>query len=413
MKRSEIALFLVLLPCFSVLADQEYSEVRINGISGESVAATYLDSAILVNPALPALNIRKDNAVVMPVRAPALGVEMVDRDRMSEIIDSFSNAYNELALAITITGNNNSHYHDQRIRDSRALKGSSAYVSAISGLSVAFPYQNMPMAIFFQSELSAIDVEDIAFSDSGQSDTAQSNAAMSRMGSLNNLDVNIAAEVDALEPQGQMIGGTVSDLGVALSFPLSIVNMPISMGISPKLQRIDTYSYVANGNHFGDSDFDEAQYRNDESHFNVDIGIAIQPLDGLTLAVSGRNLISQSVDSIKVDRQSFTYQVEPLVTAGVAYDWSMLSVSSDIDLIENQKFKELDGAQYWRLGGEVRAFDWMSVRVGYRHDMKDSSADIYSLGSGFMIGESFSLDFTGMFGDGDAIGGVLQTSYHF
>ena len=189
--------------------------------------------------------------------------------------------------------------------------------------------------------------------------------------------------------------------------------MPISVGISPKFQRIDTYNYVVSANNFDSSDANDAKYRNDEATFNLDVGVAMEPIDGLVVGVSGRNLISKDVETVETQGRKFTYQVEPLYTAGVAYDWDSLTLTSDIDLNAHQRFDEIDGTQYWRLGGEVRATDWLALRLGYRHDMKNSTSDIYSLGTGLAFGQAFYLDFTGMLGSDDAIGGVLQTSYHF
>ncbi|WP_220769652.1 conjugal transfer protein TraF [Shewanella sp. MBTL60-007] len=397
MKLQKIALACALFPCFLANAGQEYYEARSDAMGGAGVAASNKEGAAFVNPALLAINAHKDNSTVLLL--PVLGVDAADSDDMIDKFDSLIDSYDALEAAIDAENSDDiAEFRDDLVGDIESLKGSSAYASAGLGFSIAIPYQRMPMAIFYKSYVNAVGVADIAQSD---------------IDTLNNLDPNNPPEVSDLDSQGQVVGGAVSDLGVALSFPLSIVNMPISVGISPKLQRIDTYNYIANANNFDASDFDDAKYRNDETNFNLDIGVAMQPFDGLTLGLSGRNLISQEVDTIEVEGQKFTYSVEPLVTAGVAYDWNRVSVTTDVDLIENKRFKELDGTQYWRLGGEVRAFDWMALRLGYRHDMKDSTANLYSLGTGFAFGESFFLDFTGMFGDDNAVGGVLQTSYHF
>ena len=154
-------------------------------------------------------------------------------------------------------------------------------------------------------------------------------------------------------------------------------------------------------------------YRNDETHFNVDLGVAMQPITGLTLEVSGHNLIGKQLNVSELDWQPLSYQIQPLVKAGVTYDWQYLSLSTDIDLVEHKQFEQLDGTQFWRVDGEVRAFDWMSVRLGVRHDIKQPTTNIYSLGSGFTFGDSFFLDFTGTYSKGNAVGGVLRTSYHF
>ncbi|MFA0373247.1 conjugal transfer protein TraF, partial [Vibrio sp. 10N.222.54.F6] len=91
--------------------------------------------------------------------------------------------------------------------------------------SVAIPHQRMPIAIFYKSYVNAVGAANIAQAD---------------IDALAALDPVNPPEVTDLLSEGQVIGGAVSDLGVALSFPLSIVNMPISVGISPKFQRIDT-----------------------------------------------------------------------------------------------------------------------------------------------------------------------------
>ncbi|MFT5788468.1 MAG: hypothetical protein ACI8SJ_000571 [Shewanella sp.] len=397
MKLCKLALLCTLIPSFFAYSGQEYYEARSDAMGGAGVASSNNEGAAFVNPALLGLNAHKDNSAVLLM--PVLGVDMADSDNMIDKFDSLINSYDGLAAAID-AGNSADIdvYRDDLILDLESLQGTSAYASAGLGFSVAIPHQRMPMAIFYKSYVNAVGVANIAQSD---------------IDTLTNLDVNNPPAVTDLASSGQVVGGAVSDLGIALSFPLSIVNMPISVGISPKFQRIDTYNYIASANNFSASDFDDVEYRNDETTFNVDVGVAIEPINGLVFGLSGRNLISQDVDTIEVEGQKFTYRVEPLVTAGVAYDWSILTVTTDVDLIENKKFKELDGTQYWRLGGEVRAFDWMSLRVGYRHDMKDSTANIYSIGSGFAFGESFFLDLTGMFGSDEAIGGVLQTSYHF
>lgn len=237
--------------------------------------------------------------------------------------------------------------------------------------------------------------------------------AQSDIDNLNALDPNNPPGLADLDPQGTVVAGVVSDLGVNLSFPLSIVNMPIAVGISSKFQRIDTYHYVVSANNYEVSDFDYSKYSNDESTFNLDVGIAMEPVEGLVLGLSGRDLISQDVETVEAQGRKFTYRLEPQFTAGIAYDWESIVLTSDIDLNAYKRFEEIGATQYWRVGGELKATDWFALRLGYRYDMKDNTENIYSLGTGFEFGRVFSLDFTGMVGSDDAIGGVLKTSYHF
>ncbi|QFU21215.1 conjugal transfer protein TraF [Shewanella eurypsychrophilus] len=386
-----------ILISLTAIAGQQYYEARSDAMGGAGVASSNREGAAFINPALLALQAPKFNNFAMLL--PVVGADGADSDQMIDKFDSLQDSYDALDAAINASDAVAVDLHrDDLVNDLGSLKDNNAYVSAGLGFSIVLPTHRMPMAVFYKSYIDAIGVAAIAESD---------------IDSLNALDPNNPPVLADLDSQGAVVAGGVSDLGVALSFPLSIVNMPIAIGVSPKFQRIDTYNYVVSANNFDSSDFDDSQYRNDDTTFNVDVGIAMEPLSGLTVGLSGRNLIKQNVETIESQGRKYTYQVEPLFTAGVAYDWDSLTLTSDIDLNDHKRFKEFSGTQYWRVGGELKATDWFALRLGYRHDMKDNTANIYSLGTGFEFGRVFYLDLTGMLGSDDAIGGVLQTSYHF
>lgn len=381
----------------SALAGQQYHEARSDAMGGASVASSNPEGAAFINPALLAVHGPKYSGGV--VMFPALGVDMGNVSDLNDKFDALQLSYDGLENAINaadIAGIEN--YRSALITDLQSLEDEHAYASVGLGLSVVLPTKRMPMAIFYKTYIDAVSVAAIEQSD---------------LDLLNDIDPNAPPVLTDLDSQGAVVAGAVSDLGVALSFPLSIVNMPIAIGISPKLQRIDTYNYVISANDFDTSDFDDDKYRNKETAFNLDIGVAIQPTAGMVLGLSGRNLVSQKVDTVESLGRQFTYRVEALYTAGVSYEWNRLSVTTDIDLNKHQGFDQIDSRQYWRLGGEIKATDWFALRFGYRRDLEDSTADIYSVGTGFRIGRSFNFDLTGMVGSDDAIGGVIQTSYHF
>ncbi|MBW8183263.1 conjugal transfer protein TraF [Shewanella nanhaiensis] len=397
MKKLKYAVYFALLLPFNVMAGQQYYEARSDAMGGTGVASSNREGAAFINPALLALQAPQFNDFSLLL--PVLGADGADKDQMVDKFDALEESYDGLEAAINASNAAAiDRFRTDLIGDLESLKDNTAYVSAGIGFSLVIPNHKMPMAVFYKSYIDAIGVTVIEQSD---------------IDDLTVLDPNNPPEVSDLDSQGAVVAGAVSDFGVAISFPLSIVNMPISVGISPKFQRIDTYNYVVSANNFESSDFNDSKYRNDESTFNLDIGVAMEPIEGLVVGLSGRNLISQDVDTVEAQGRKFTYQVEPLFTAGVAYDWKSLTLTSDIDLNAYKRFDELEGTQYWRLGGEVRAMDWLALRLGYRHDMKDNTSNIYSLGTGFSIGQAFYLDLTGMVGSDDAIGGVLQTSYHF
>ncbi|WP_150104369.1 conjugal transfer protein TraF [Shewanella sediminis] len=275
--------------------------------------------------------------------------------------------------------------------------GASASYDAHGDFSVVAVNESVQMNVFYNTYADAIGVNaiDIEAFESSEALKVQE------------------AELMDLDSKGILVAGAVSDFGVALSFPLSIVNMPISVGVSPKLQKIDTYNYEAVINSFEPRELDDASYRSDETTFNLDIGVAMEPVEGLVVAMSGRDLISKELEAVESQGKTLSYRVDPKFAAGVAYDWNRLTFTTDIDLNPIKRFDETVGTQYWRFKGEVRATDWLALRLGYRHDMKDNRASVYSLGTGVELGQVFSLDFTGMVSSDDAIGGVLKTSYHF
>ena len=398
MKMLKLALScaLILSPSMAI-AGQQYYEARSDAMGGAGVASSNREGAAFINPALLALQAPKFNNFAMLL--PVIGADGADKDQMVDKFDSLQDSYDALDAAIAAGNATAVDLHrGELVSDLESLKDNSAYVSAGIGFSIVLPTHKMPMAVFYKSYIDAIGVAAIVQSD---------------IDSLTALDPNNPPALTDLDSQGAVVAGVVSDLGVALSFPLSIVNMPIAVGISPKFQRIDTYNYVVSANNFEASDFDDSKYRNDEATFNLDVGVAMEPVEGLVLGFSGRNLISQDVETVEAQGRKFTYQVEPQFTAGIAYDWESIIVTSDIDLNAYKRFEEIGATQYWRVGGELQATDWFALRLGYRHDMKDNTANIYSLGTGFEFGRVFFLDFTGMVGSDDAIGGVLQTSYHF
>ncbi|MCE9679253.1 conjugal transfer protein TraF [Shewanella sp. AS1] len=380
-----------------VVAGPQYHEARSDAMGGVGVASSNPEGAAFINPALLAIHAPDQRGGVMML--PVLGAEVSNLSDFQDQFDETQATYDDLDVAI-LTGNVNEidSLRTQLIQDLQGLDNQMAFGNLGMGLSLVLPTKKMPIALFYKTYIDAVGVADVAQTD---------------IDDLQNIDPNNPPALRDLDSQGVVLAGAVSDFGVALSFPLSIVNMPISVGVSPKLQRIDTYNYVISANNFDYSDFDDDKYRNSDNAFNLDIGLAMQPVEGMTLGLSGRNLISHNVDTVVSDGRSFTYHTEARYTAGIAYEWGIFNVASDLDLSTNESFDVLGQTQYWRFGGEMKPMDWVALRLGYRLDLEDTVADIYSFGAGFSIGSTFNLDLTGILGTDDTVGGVIQTSYHF
>ncbi|MBT1444142.1 conjugal transfer protein TraF [Shewanella sp. JM162201] len=376
---------------------QDVMDARSDAMGGTGVASASLASAAWLNPALMSLPEYQtgDAALLIPV----LGAEVADKDNLADKFDSLEDNYDGLDAAID-SGDVDAidRYRSLLLADLKGLDGNSGYASAGIGVSFTLPSSGISWGLYYKSYLDGIALADVSDAD---------------LLLLETLDPENPPALEDLTSQGRVIAGAQSELALAVSVPLSIVNMPVTVGLTPKLQRIDSFNYAVSANNFDAGDFDSDDYRNNESGFNLDAGIAIRPLENLTFGLIGRNLIERELDTVESEGVMATYRVGPMVTAGVSYRMGALQLSTDLDLTDNEKFVGLDGTKYWRVGGEWQAFDWLALRAGYRHDINDLTSDIYSFGTGFSIGSGFKLDLTGMWGEDDALGAVLQSSYHF
>lgn len=376
-------------------ASAQRIDARTQAMGGAALASANRDGAPVINPAL--MSLRRSDEVTLVL--PMIGAEAADRDNMVDKLDVLQDHYDALDSAIAhrdVTAIETNR--DLLLADLHGLAGNRANVNAAVGLSLVLPSFSFDVGLFYQTYLDAVGLTDISAA-----------------------DLTYLAQIDPLNPlmledltsSGSVLAGAVSDFGVALSMPLQWGEMPVAIGISPKFQRLDSYHYRVSANNFDGDDFSDSKYRTETTGFNLDVGLALQPMAGLTVAVTGRDLLSQSLATVVNGGQQFTFQVKPVYQAGVAYDWQHASLSSDIDLSSQKRFAGEPGQQFWRLGGEYRPWSWLALRGGYRRDLEQGGMTLYSLGAGVLIGNTVNLDITGMLGDEDAAGVVLQSAFYF
>ncbi len=81
----------------------------------------------------------------------------------------------------------------------------------------------------------------------------------------------------------------VSEYGLALAYPLTLAGTPVSIGITPKLQRVDTWNYNEYISHYSPSDFHIDEWKHSERGGNVDVGFFEQLTLEWTVGLTGRN----------------------------------------------------------------------------------------------------------------------------
>ncbi|MGI2261285.1 conjugal transfer protein TraF [Shewanella sp. GXUN23E] len=203
-------------------------------------------------------------------------------------------------------------------------------------------------------------------------------------------------------------------LSLATRFSVPVIG-GIAVGVTPKVQRLDSYLYVANISNYDSDDYFDDQYMTDTTGFNFDVGAHAQ-IGPAMVGLVARNLISRDVVNVAGEKLS----LKPTVTAGAAVDIVGVSLELDIDLIEDKSFV-INGAeaaflkprQWARLGAEVDVFEFIQLRAGYRNDMSGNYDDFYTVGLGISPFDTVTIDLAGEFGQNDELGGALQLGVKF
>lgn len=216
-----------------------------------------------------------------------------------------------------------------------------------------------------------------------------------------------------LKSKGYGRAAIVSDYGVAIARQFDLSGVPVSVGITPKLQKTWLYNYTVSIYNFDSDDINSSRYRNDDTGFNVDAGLAADFGENWTVGLTGQNLFSRDIDTKEVDGVRDTYQISPVVTAGAAWHNDLVTLTADGDLTETKGFKSEDTSQYVGVGAEVTPLSWLAVRAGYRADMKGNDSNVFTGGVGFAPFNAVHVDLMGLYGEDETWGAGAQLSMTF
>ena len=198
----------------------------------------------------------------------------------------------------------------------------------------------------------------------------------------------------------------------------------MSLGLTPKYQRIDTYNYAVSPDNFDNDNFDDDQFLDDTGEFNLDAGLAVEPgVPGLTVGLMVRNLREIDITTVTTLGQSFDYQLAPQATLGVAWELGSLTLAADADILELERFRDADLAaagqaltddvRLVKVGAELDVLGWLQLRGGYESDMEDTLDGAISAGIGLSPFEVLRIDVAGTYVDEQSFGGVVQLSLTF
>lgn len=413
-------------------AANTWSEARNDAMGGTGVASANYGSAVLINPALLAKSQPDDDVSVV---IPSVGGQITDKDNLrdqiddiSDEIDHYKNVLDNLTPEGILLDPGGTLNQFQSAAGDLAgqlndLRGKTARANAGAGIAVSVPTSAVSLAFVTKAYAHArvssnIDQSDIDYLRNIQNSdvfaaTEAANAVLNGSDQITN-NLNSTASGKA---------AIVSDYGIAIARKFDIGGVPVSLGVTPKLQQTWVYNYTTSIDDYHSDDWKDSKYRNDDTGFNVDAGIAADFGENWTVGLSGQNLMSRDIDTqdVRIKNNATgvttnykdTYQIRPLVTAGVAWHTDLLTLTADGDLTETKGFKTEDDSQYVGVGAEVTPLSWMAVRAGYRADVKGNDSNVFTAGVGFAPLNTVHVDLMGLYGEDQTWGAGVQLGLTF
>jgi hypothetical protein len=396
LKKSKIAIAVGVLSVSNIALADNFN-ARIAGMGGVGVASSKYDTASSTNPALLTNYGEKDDIAII---LPSVGLEASDKNDVIDAIDDIPDFYDDLEDAIDAGDTSSANdFKDKIISRLIDVDGSPITVDAGVGLSVSIPNDFVAIAVSASGNAELAGVINFDANDESVINSAIFNEDSDE---LENIDSGVIA-----------IGAVVQELSVSFAKEFEAYNYKYSIGISPKYQSVETFLYQELVSDADQDDFDSNQFTTDDSNFNIDIGAALFLNDNVTIGLNIRDLISQEYDTTNFTGISDTYELNPLVTTGIAYDTEMFTIAFDIDLTKTEGYSLIDDSQMARIGAEFDAWGWAQIRLGYRHDIKDTRDDVATIGLAFSPFNVFHIGLTASAGENETYGAGIELKATF
>lgn len=392
----------------SAMAAGTWYDARNDAMGGTGVASSLYGSAVLANPALMTRAKPDDNVSII---FPSAGIQITDKDDLinkvddiSDTVDRYRSLIDNFTLADYFRVYPELRAASGDVADKLSdLRGNKASGSAGVALAVTIPNETLPFAFITKAYGSA----------HVRANVAQSDIDYLR-GVANGTVLPLPGDQDNLRSTAKGLAALVTDYGVAIAHEFSLGGQPVSVGVTPKVQKTWLYNYTASIYNYDKNDINSSEYRSANTGFNVDVGLATTFAENWTLGVTGQNLVSRDLQTKEVNGYRDTYQIRPLVTTGLAWDKGPFTLTGDVDLTETKRFKSQDSSQYAAVGAEYRVLEWLQLRAGYRADMRSNDENVATAGFGLSpFNNAVHLDLAGSVGAKNTWGAMAQLGFNF
>jgi hypothetical protein len=310
------------------------------------VSATYL-TAPFYNPALGAIYRRNDDAGML---LPGIGLSYSDENQLVDNIDTMADLINGVDISDPDTYTQEKIDQLDAVMDDMQGDNARLELGMVAAFGIPNPY--LSTTLFGKAFAESFVAPDIAEEDT----SLPGNVAIIDRATNSNIN---AVSIGFLEA------------GASFAKYQTVFGQHMSFGITPKIQRINTYVYSASVENYDLSEVFENS--TSESTFNIDIG-AMWFYGPLRIGFAGTNLVSRDVEtqiiSTSSGDKSFTYQLRPQYTIGAGFVADYFSLSADYDLNEDKRFDQFeDNTQWARVGMEIDVMRQLQLRAGYKKNL--------------------------------------------
>lgn len=123
-----------------------------------------------------------------------------------------------------------------------------------------------------------------------------------------------------------------------MAHPFTFLGLPVSVGVTPKVQEIDTWNYNATIFDNYSEEWRHGKSKSAKAAGNVDLGFSADLTSNWTVGLSAQNLIPRDINSVDIKGARNVFEMRPKVTIGTAWSNNVVTVATDIDLTQDSHF---------------------------------------------------------------------------
>lgn len=400
--------------------DQTY-DTRSLALGGTGVAIANTRNAAFLNPSILASKDADSFAWDIPI----ISARLLDEKDMLTDMDSLTTAADSLNVALTNFSANPVASTATVAAPALAkfntalagINGKTLNVGAFVGTMLGIPSKTFSFALVIDGHAEAGAKFNYAAADSllmGTLTTDLTNCAGGNATSCTNASASVGANgsVTGLQSSTDIRGVVAKEVGISMAHHFTDW-ADTDIGITPKFIQLQTLDAKFNAQSTNNS-ISQDKDTTSESVFNLDLGASKSfkktEDDEVKVGFVVKDMLSRSVKTVLNN----DVEIKPRATVGVGYLTKLTSTGIDLDIVSNKPM--ISGfsseSQFLRLGAEFDAWNWMQIRVGYRHDLKGNYKGLPSVGLG-LSPFGVHLDLSVAYASQSEAAASLQFGMHF